>query len=209
MNIQIKLLTTDAIVPTRGSDFAAGYDLYSTDRYELKPGERHLYGTGIATAMPNGYYGRIAPRSGLAYKKGIDVMAGVIDSDYRGEIGVLLINLSTENWLPELDNNGKPKPIAQMIFEQHSEVYFDKVDVLLESKRNTGGFGHTDEINMAGPPTHKEDVITIKKQAPTDPRKAPIKTSVNIVERWKEAGDNIPIPQKYEDVAREREKLIS
>ena len=210
MNIQIKLLTPDAIVPTRGSEFAAGYDLYTTDRYELKPGERHLYNTNISTAMPNGYYGRIAPRSGLAYKKGIDVMAGVIDSDYRGEIGVLLINLSTENWLPELGNDGKPKPIAQMIFEQHSEVYFDKVDVLLESKRNTGGFGHTtDEINMAGPPTHKEDTtITVKKKEQPDPRKAPIKTSVNIIERWKEAGDDIPIPQKYETVAREREKLI-
>ena len=194
MNIQIKLLTPDAIVPTRGSEFAAGYDLYTTDRYELKPGERHLYNTNISTAMPNGYYGRIAPRSGLAYKKGIDVMAGVIDSDYRGEIGVLLINLSTENWLPELGNDGKPKPIAQMIFEQHSEVYFDKVDVLPDSNRGTSGLGHKD--------------TTTKKQAPIDPRKAPIKTSINIVERWKEAGDDVPIPQKYETVAREREKLI-
>jgi dUTP pyrophosphatase len=189
MNIQIKLLTTDAMIPTRGSDFAAGYDLYTTDRYELKPGERYLYKTGISTAMPNGYYGRIAPRSGLAYKKGIDVMAGVVDSDYRGEIGVLLVNLSTENWLPEFG-----KPIAQMIFEQHSEVYFDVVDILPESNRGTSGLGHKD--------------TTTKKQTPSDPRKAPIKTSVNIVERWKEAGDDIPIPQKYESVAREREKLI-
>ncbi len=196
MNIQIKLLTSDAIVPTRGSDFAAGYDLYTSDRHELKPGERYLYKTGIATAMPNGYYGRIAPRSGLAYKKGIDVMAGVIDSDYRGEIGVLLVNLSTENWLPELDKNGKLLPIAQMIFEQHSEVYFDKVDVLPESNRGTSGLGHKD--------TSKQD----HKPPTPDPRKAPIKTSVNIVERWKEAGDDVPTPQKYEAIAREREKLI-
>jgi dUTP pyrophosphatase len=96
MKIQIKLLTPTSKIPTRGSDFAAGYDLYTTETYELKPGERHLYKTGLATAMPDGVYGRIAPRSGLAYKNGIDVMAGVIDSDYRNEIGVVLVNLGQE-----------------------------------------------------------------------------------------------------------------
>ena len=188
MNIQIKLLTENAIIPTRGSDFAAGYDLYTTDYYELKPEERHLYKTGISTAMPDGYYGRIAPRSGLAYKKGIDVMAGVVDSDYRGEIGVLLINLSTENWLPETG-----KPIAQMIFEQHAMAYFDVVDTLSESNRGTSGLGHKD---------------TTKNQSPPDPRKTPIKTTVNILERWKETGDDMNTPEKYEKVARERDKLI-
>jgi dUTP pyrophosphatase len=189
MNIQIKLLDPNAKLPTRGSDFAAGYDLYTLDYYELKPGERHLYNTGVSTSMPNGYYGRIAPRSGLAYKKGIDVMAGVIDSDYRGAIGVLLVNLSTENWLPETG-----KPIAQMIFEQHGEVYFDVVDILPESNRGISGLGHKD--------------TTTKKKEQLDPRKLPMKTAVNIVERWREAGDDVPIPQKYEAVAREREKLI-
>ena len=81
-----------------------------------------------------------------------------------------------------------------MIFEQHREVYFDVVDILPESNRGISGLGYKD--------------TTVKKQSPPDPRKAPIKTSVNIVERWKEAGDDIPIPQKYEAVAREREKLI-
>jgi len=194
MNIQIKLLTPNAKLPTRGSDFAAGYDLYTTEPYELNPGERHLYKTGISTSMPNGYYGRIAPRSGYAYKNGIDVMAGVVDSDYRGEIGVLLVNLGQESVKLPVIKDGKELPIAQMIFEQHSEVYFDVVDTLLESNRGTSGLGHKD---------------TTTKQAPPDPRKSPIKTSVNIVERWKEAGDDIPTPQKYEAIAREREKLIS
>ena len=193
MNIQIKLLTSEAKLPTRGSDFAAGYDLYTIEHYELKPGERHLYKTGISTAMPNNIYGRIAPRSGYAYKNGIDVMAGVIDPDYRGEIGVLLVNLGQEPVQLPVVKDGKELPVAQMIFTIFNEVSFLVEDVLPESKRDEGGFGHTDN----------------KKPQPLDPRKAPIKTSVNIIERWKEAGDDVPVPQKYESVAREREKLIS
>ena len=195
MNIQIKLLTPYAKTPTRGSDFAAGYDLYTTEPYELKPGERHLYKTGISTAMPNNVYGRIAPRSGYAYKNGIDVMAGVIDPDYRGEIGVLLVNLGQEPIQLPVIKEGKELPIAQMIFTSFNEVMFTVEPALPESKRDEGGFGHTDGKKEHRPPT-------------PDPRKAPIKTSINIVERWKEAGDDIPIPQKYETVAREREKLI-
>ena len=79
MIIKIKKLIDDAIVPCRGSEHAAGYDLYSLESYELEVGERHAFKTGISMEIPNNLYGRIAPRSGLAVKKGIDTLAGTID----------------------------------------------------------------------------------------------------------------------------------
>ena len=95
--MKIKLLSDKAIVPSRGSKYAAGYDLYSVESYELKVGERKAFKTDVSMAIPHGYYGRIAPRSGLALKKGIDVLGGVIDEDYRGELLVILVNLGQEN----------------------------------------------------------------------------------------------------------------
>ena len=91
MNIlQIKKLNDLAVTPTKGSPQSAGYDLYSIEKYTLKPLERKLFKTGLAMSIPSGMYGRIAPRSGMAFKQGIDVMAGVIDEDYRNEVGVVL-----------------------------------------------------------------------------------------------------------------------
>ena len=84
--IPFQKLSEKAKVPSQATFSDAGYDLFATDTYTLKPGERKLYKTNISTAIPHGYYGRIAPRSGLAYKHGIDVLAGVIDSGYRGDI---------------------------------------------------------------------------------------------------------------------------
>ena len=84
------------MIPARANKTDAGYDLWSVESYTLKPLERKLFKTGISVEIPEGHYGRIAPRSGLAYKHGLDVLAGVIDSSYRGEIGVILINLSNE-----------------------------------------------------------------------------------------------------------------
>jgi len=77
--MKLKKLLENAIIPTKGSNGAAGYDLYATENCKLKPGERKLFKTGISLAIPQHLYGRIAPRSGLAYKHGIDVLAGVID----------------------------------------------------------------------------------------------------------------------------------
>src|ERR1700745_3122895 len=95
------LQTTRNLLPTRGSAQAIGLDLYADvtearGAIEIRPGYRALVSTGIAIALPPGYYGRVAPRSGLALKQGIDVMAGVIDEDYRGEIHALLLN--TNQW---------------------------------------------------------------------------------------------------------------
>ena len=121
--VKINKLNNSAIVPTRGSVKAAGYDLYATENYVLKPGERKLFKTGLSMEIPSGLYGRIAPRSGLAFKNGIDVLAGVIDEDYRGEIGIILINLGSED--KAITANDK---IAQIIFERHHDFEFEYVE---------------------------------------------------------------------------------
>ncbi len=138
--VSITKLESKAIIPTRGSTGAAGYDLYTTEFYVLKPGERKLFKTGLSMSIPTGMYGRIAPRSGLAYKKGIDVMAGVIDEDYRGEIGVILINLGQEDF-----NIIVGDKIAQIIFEFYNPVDFVETTGLDNTQRGEGGFGSTDK----------------------------------------------------------------
>ena len=92
MSLKIKLLNKDAMAPSRQSVEAAGYDLYSSFSEIISPEERRLIPLGFSMSIPKGYYGRIAPRSGLSVKKSIDIGAGVIDSDYRGEVKVLIIN---------------------------------------------------------------------------------------------------------------------
>lgn len=138
--VKINKLNSSAIVPTRGSIKAAGYDLYAIQSYVLKPGERKLFKTGLSMEIPAGLYGRIAPRSGLAFKNGIDVLAGVIDEDYRGEIGVILINLGSED--KPITANDK---IAQIIFENYTEVDFSEADKLEATSRGAGGYGSTDK----------------------------------------------------------------
>jgi dUTP pyrophosphatase len=138
--VSITKLNKSAIVPTRGSMKAAGYDLYTTEFHILKPGERRLFKTGLSMAIPSGMYGRIAPRSGLALKNGIDVLAGVIDEDYRGEIGVVLINLGQED-----KNITVGDKIAQIIFEFYNEVDFSEESALNETSRGSGGYGSTDK----------------------------------------------------------------
>lgn len=151
----------NAILPTRGSAKAAGYDLYSTEAYILKPNERRLFRTGLNMAIPAGMYGRIAPRSGLAYKKGIDVLGGVIDEDYRGEVKIILINLGNEDFNILVGDR-----IAQIIFEFYNEVSFEEStgketpdDALSKTERGTGGFGSTDVIKsvekLTSPPNSK------------------------------------------------------
>ena len=136
--LSIKKLSEDAQLPVRGSDGAAGYDLYSTEAVELVPGERALVGTGIAIAIPPETYARVAPRSGLAVKKGLDVLAGVVDEDYRGEVKVALINLSDS--VVTLD---KGERIAQLVIERIWVGDVVEVDTLPDSMRGAGGFGST------------------------------------------------------------------
>jgi dUTP pyrophosphatase len=137
--VKVKFLNNNAKIPKKGSDNSAGYDLYSIETGVIKPRERRLIKTGLVLEIPSGYYGRIAPRSGLAFKSGIDVMAGVIDSDYRGEIGVILFN--TDNICDFIFGVGDK--IAQIIFEKHYDFDMTLFNDLNETKRGDGGFGST------------------------------------------------------------------
>jgi dUTP pyrophosphatase len=136
--LSFKKLDSKARLPTRGSPCSAGLDLYSIETVSLNPHERRLIPTGLSVAIPDGYYGRLAPRSGLATQKGIDVLAGVIDADYRGEIQCLLQNTGGE--IVELPAQTK---ICQLIIERI--ITPDPVwsDELSDTVRGSGGFGST------------------------------------------------------------------
>jgi len=136
--MEVKLLNENARVPSLGSSGAAGFDICSTDRVEILPLHRILVSTGISIKLPVGVYGRIAPRSGLAVKNGIHVGAGVIDRDYRGEIKVLLFNLSSESFTVNPGDR-----IAQLICEHYETPPIKVVDELDSTERGEGGFGST------------------------------------------------------------------
>ena len=145
MKCQIKKLNEDAQLPTRAHDSDAGYDLYSSEAVTLAPMERRAVKTGVSIALPElisdcEVYGRVAPRSGLAVNKGLDVLAGVVDASYRGEIAVVLINLSSEE--VSLDKGAK---IAQLIVERYHAVEWEEVSELPPSERGEGGFGSSGE----------------------------------------------------------------
>ena len=142
MVIKIKKLDPTAVLPTRNKIGDAGYDLYALEDGEIIAGERYLFKTGISVAIPEGFYGRIAPRSGLALKKGIDVLGGVVDSTYRGDVGVILINLNNVTY-PGFNsfNVKKGDRIAQLIIEKYHDIEWQEVDELDSSDRGAGGFG--------------------------------------------------------------------
>lgn len=125
-----------ATVQSAGMDLRANID----EPIVLRPMERRLIPTGLYIALPAGYEAQVRPRSGLALKRGITVLnaPGTIDADYRGEVGVLLINLSSEDFIV---NDGER--IAQMIIAQHETAEFLEVETLDETERGAGGYGHT------------------------------------------------------------------
>ncbi len=139
--MKIQKLNLLAQIPTRNNHSDAGLDLSSTEKYLLHPHERKLFNIGLAIAIPYGNYGRIAPRSGLALKYGIDVLAGVIDSSYRGEIGVILYNTDSENGC--LIDIGQK--IAQLIIEKVEYLDIEIVETLDETIRGTKGYGSSDK----------------------------------------------------------------
>ena len=136
--LSFEKLDPNAVLPTRGSQSAAGLDLYSIEAITLNPNERRVIRTGLAVAIPEGYYGRVAPRSGLAIQKGVDVLAGVIDADYRGEIGCLLHNVGAER----IDLPAQSK-ICQLIIEKIITPAAVWANRLSETGRGSGGFGST------------------------------------------------------------------
>lgn len=136
--LSVKRLSENAVLPTRGSEFAAGYDLASAHDAEVPARGRLLVKTDLAIAIPPGTYGRVAPRSGLAVKHGIGVGAGVIDYDYRGNVGVVLFNHSDTNFVIQRGDR-----IAQLVLEQIAMTEVQEVDELPETTRGTDGFGST------------------------------------------------------------------
>ncbi len=132
----------DLPLPKYMTEGSAGMDLYANvdEDVTLKVGEIKLVKTGISIAMPNGYEAQIRPRSGLSYKYGITMVnsPGTIDADYRGEIGVILINVGSEDFIVK-----RGERIAQMVINEVKIVNFQLVDTLDETVRGDGGFGHT------------------------------------------------------------------
>ena len=136
--LEFKRVDDRATLPSRGSELSAGLDLYSIEDITIEPRKRTLAKTGLAVAIPPGHYGRIAPRSGLAMKLGLDVLSGVIDSDYRGEIGCLLYNTGDEPI--QLSAGSK---ICQLIIEKIEMPTAVWADELSDTARGSGGFGST------------------------------------------------------------------
>lgn len=137
IDISITKLSTKGHIPTYGSNSAAGCDLYSAENVIVPAEGKGLIKTDIAIIIPDGYYGRIAPRSGLAWKKHIDVGAGVIDSDYRGNIGIVLFNHSKKEFIIRPGDR-----IAQLILERIAHANFKEEDLDVTS-RGSDGFGST------------------------------------------------------------------
>lgn len=132
-------------LPAYSTEFSAGMDLRANipSTLVLKPFERMLIGTGIYIELPEGYEAQVRPRSGLAIKFGITVLnsPGTIDPDYRGEIGVVLINLSEQDF--QVHNGDR---IAQMVINKYEKADWKIVEMLGQSGRGIGGFGHTGKI---------------------------------------------------------------
>ena len=153
MALNVTKLVPNAQLPVRGSSDAAGYDLFSTDSYVVLPGRRVVVSTGISIQLPPGTYGRIAPRSGLAVKHGLDTLAGVIDPDYTGEVKVVLQNLDMNQ--PFVIRPGYR--IAQLILEnftvaevvetptEFTALTMERGDSAAEAaaRRGAAGFGST------------------------------------------------------------------
>ncbi|MFH2033114.1 MAG: dUTP diphosphatase [Candidatus Margulisiibacteriota bacterium] len=144
IKVQVKRLPhhENLPLPRYMSDHAAGMDLYAAvnDDTIIGPGAWKLVPTGIAIALPPGYEAQVRPRSGLALKQGVSVLntPGTIDADYRGEVGVILVNHNQEDLVVKRGDR-----IAQMVIKEFVRIEFDDVDELVETDRGAGGFGHT------------------------------------------------------------------
>ena len=134
----------DLPLPRQATSQSAGFDLLAhvEDRVEILPGERALVPTGVAIALPDGYEAQVRPRSGLALRKGLTLVntPGTIDADYRGEIRLIVINHGTE---PVVVRRGDR--LAQLVVHRLPRIVLEEVDVLPDSERGGGGFGHTGE----------------------------------------------------------------
>jgi len=139
IKVKIEKISNDAIIPNYAHETDAGMDLFSTKTIKIHPQHRALVGTGIKLEIPKGYEAQIRPKSGLALREGITVLntPGTIDADYRGEVGVILINHSSKPYVVE-----KGQKIAQIVFNRVERVKLVQ-SKLNKTKRGEGGFGST------------------------------------------------------------------
>ena len=138
MKLKIKKLHKDAIIPKHAHYNDAGMDLFAIDSFEMSPNERKSIPVGIAIEIPDGYVGLIWDKSGLSHKYGLKTFGGVIDSGYRGEICVGLMNLSNESFKFE-----KGHKIAQLLIQKVESIEFEEVKELNNTSRGQEGFGST------------------------------------------------------------------
>ncbi len=138
MKIKVKRLSENAKLPHKAHSTDAGFDLYSVEDGVIVHGQRQLVKTDIAMEIPEGYCGIIQDRSGLAYKSGLTTMAGIIDSDYRDGIGIILFNTAETNYHYTVGER-----LAQILIVPVPEVNLEEVDELSDTKRGTGKFGST------------------------------------------------------------------
>lgn len=138
MSLRVRKLSDAAFIPKRGTPYAAGLDLFSPVDCVVIPGERMLVKLDISLELENGTFGHILPRSSLSLKNGIHIGAGVIDSDYRGNVGVLLFNLSDQPFIVTRGDR-----IAQLVVKRYEIVEPEEVFESTETDRGTGGFGST------------------------------------------------------------------
>lgn len=138
--IKVKKLVPEATLPTKGSEYSAGWDLYAVGEYEIAPGDMVMIRTGLAFAIPFNHFGAVYPRSGCATKQGLRLAncVGVIDSDYRGEVKVPLYNDSDE--IQYIYDGNR---IAQMIIQSYNNAMLAEADDLDETERGNEGFGST------------------------------------------------------------------
>ncbi|MFH1787486.1 MAG: dUTP diphosphatase [archaeon] len=137
IKVKVKKLHPDAKVPVLGTEYSAGFDIHSVEEKTLQPGERHAFGTGISIEVPDGYVTLFWDRSGMGFK-GIHRFAGVIDSDYRGELKIILFNSTKEPFTIE-----KGDRIVQAIIQEYFTPDFELSEDLEDSQRGAGGFGST------------------------------------------------------------------
>jgi dUTP pyrophosphatase len=144
--LKVKRLSENAVLPVRASAGAAGYDLFAAEDQVINPASRRVIKTDISIAVPTMHYGRIAPRSGLSFKNGIDIGAGVIDEDYTGPVGVLMVNNGTAPFEVKKGNR-----IAQLLLERVSQPEVEEVEELPQTARGAKGFGSTGTGALTAP----------------------------------------------------------
>jgi dUTP pyrophosphatase len=142
--LKVKKLSPNATLPVRASIGAAGYDLFSAEDCTIEPRTRKVVKTDLSMAIPARHYGRVAPRSGLSFKFGIDIAAGVIDSDYRGPLGIVMVNNGTNAFEVKAGDR-----VAQLLLERVSTPEVEEVEELDDTVRGTSGFGSTGTAALA------------------------------------------------------------